>query len=90
MAHSLIQVGNSKAIIIPAKIIHRKKYTDQTEFDIVETDDGIRLIHRKEALDFPKINKIQPSPVVHSLMGSVSFSPEEIEEDERLKDILSR
>lgn len=93
MAHTLIQVGNSNAIIIPARIIKKRKYTTQTEFDIIETSDGIKLVHRQqplESLGFPKLQRPEISDEVKAVSGVVRFSEKELAEDERLKYILSR
>lgn len=93
MPHTLIQIGNSKALIIPAKIIKKRKYDSKTEFDIIETSDGFRIVQKKgglEALTFPKA----PEPIIpdkiKEIKGIVRFSDEEIKQDERLKYILSR
>lgn len=93
MSHTLIQIGNSKALIIPAKIIRKKNYGSKTEFDIVETNDGFRIVHRRPAvdsLDFPKVPRPTVSAKVKGLRGVVHFTHEEVEQDDRLKHILSR
>jgi antitoxin component of MazEF toxin-antitoxin module len=93
MAHSLIQVGNSKAIIIPARIIKKRKYDNDTQFDIVETAEGLRIVQVQKTLDtlsFPKVSKPVLSAKVKNLHNAVVISAEEIESDERLKYILSR
>lgn len=93
MPHSLIQVGNSNAIVIPARIIKRRGYTTKTEFDIVETNDGIKLVHKLQPLDsleFPRFTRPAISDKVQSLSGVVKLSEEEIEKDEKLQYILSR
>lgn len=93
MAHTLIQIGNSKALIIPAKIIRAKKYDNKTEFDIIKTNDGFRIVqkHRSiESLEFTKVAGAAISPKVRKLMGAVKFTPEEVEQDKRLAHILSR
>lgn len=93
MAHTLIQVGNSNAIIIPARIIKKRKYTTKTEFDIIETADGIKLVHKQsplEAIEFPKVARPTITDDIKSLNGVASFSEKGIEEDERLRYILSR
>ncbi|GEM_PF-3232644 len=93
MAHTLIQIGNSKALIIPARIIRAKRYDSKTEFDIIETSDGFRIVqkHRSlNSLEFPKVSRPAISKRVMNLMGSMKFSPEELEQDERLAYILSR
>lgn len=93
MSHTLIQVGNSNAIIIPARIIKKRKYTLKTEFDIIETSDGIKLVHKPQTLDsieFPKVPRPVISDEIKALNSVVRFSEEEIENDERLQYILSR
>lgn len=65
MAHNFIQVGNSKAIIIPSKIIKECGYDMSTEFDIIETLEGLELKHKPSScslLEFPKLNK----PIISS------------------------
>ena len=93
MSHKLIQVGNSKALIIPARMVRRREYDVNTEFDIIETSDGFRVVHKRpplDALTFPKVSRITVSEKIKSLSGLVSFSEEEIASDERLKYILER
>ena len=93
MEHSLIQVGNSKAIIIPAKILKKRQYDADSRFDILETSDGIKLVEKNPSLDlmsFPKVERPVISEKVRRLRGIVRFSEEEIRQDERLKYILSR
>ena len=93
MPHTLIQIGNSKALIIPARIIRKKKYDSKTEFDIVETNDGFRIVHKKpalESLDFPRVPRPSISAKVRGLHGVVQFTSDKMEQDDRLKYILSR
>ncbi len=93
MSHTLVQIGNSKAIIIPARIIKRRNYNSKTEFDIIETNDGLSIIHKKpalESLEFPKAAKPVISDKVKRLQNIVKFSDEELNQDERLKYILER
>lgn len=93
MPHTLIQIGNSKALIIPAKIIKKRKYDSKTEFDIIETNDGFRIVQKNaglEALTFPKASEPIITDKIKSLKGIARFTEEEIEQDERLKYILSR
>lgn len=90
MTRNLIQIGNSKAIIIPAKLIRKRGYDANTEFTIIETEDGLKLVHKK-ALALPKLSaRPALSDEVRSLCGVVSFSQKELEEDDRLKYLLSR
>lgn len=93
MSHTLVQIGNSKAIIIPARIIKRRNYNSKTEFDIIETSEGLSIIHKKtalESLEFPKAAKPVISDKVKGLQSVVKFSDEELNQDERLKYILER
>lgn len=93
MAHTLVQIGNSKALIIPAKLIKAKKYDSKTEFDIIEMPDGFRIVRKNrsiDALEFPKAAKPAIPAKVESLRNVVRFSEEELEQDDRLSYILSR
>lgn len=93
MAHKLIPVGNSNAIIIPARIIKKHRFTSTTEFDIVEVSDGIKLVPKNKGLDdldFPKVKRSELSIIKLDFVGSVKLTQEEIDADERLKYILLR
>lgn len=93
MAHKLIPVGNSNAIIIPARIIKKHHFTSATEFDIVEVSDGIKLVPKPKGLDalqFPRVKRSELSKIHLNLGPRITISHEEIEADERLKYILSR
>lgn len=93
MAHRFIQVGNSTALIIPAKIVKKRGYDLQTEFDIIETTDGFKIVQKAANLDslvFPKVTKPKLSDKIKELSGVVHFDQDEIEADERLKYILER
>lgn len=95
MSHTLIQIGNSSAIIIPARIIKKRKYTSKTEFEIIETTDGLKLVHKftpPENLVFPKYEASDEDipEVVARMNGIVNLSKDEIEADDRLKHITSR
>lgn len=93
MAHKLIPVGNSNAIIIPARIIKKRGYTSATEFDIIEVSDGIKIVPRRKTIDdlvFPKIKRSELEKIELPFLGSVKITQEEIDADERLKYILSR
>ena len=93
MPHTLIQIGNSKALIIPAKIIKKKNYDSTTEFNIIETNDGFRIVQKRpaiESMSFPKARSPKLSATVKRLCGSVKFTPEEVEQDDRLKYIIAR
>lgn len=93
MSHTLVQIGNSKALIIPARIIKRRNYDNKTEFDIIETNDGFRIVQKKsgiESLKFPKVATPALSEKIKNLKKVAKFSADEIDQDERLKYILSR
>lgn len=93
MSHNLIQIGNSKALIIPARIIKKRNYDNKTEFDIIETYDGFRIVQKKsgiESLKFPKVAKPAISDSLKKLKNVAKLTEDEIEKDERLKYILSR
>jgi antitoxin component of MazEF toxin-antitoxin module len=93
MTHKLIPVGNSNAIIIPARIIKKHRFTSATEFDIIELNDGIKLVPKRKGLEdlvFPKIKKSELSKVKLDLGPRIAISQEEIQSDDRLKYILSR
>lgn len=101
MAYTFVQIGNSKALIIPAKIIRAKKYDNKTEFDIIETNDGFRIVQKRHSLDsltFPKLDSLtfpktaRPviSQKIKGITGVVNFTAEQLKQDERLKYILSR
>ena len=86
MSHTLVQIGNSKAIIIPARMIKRKNYDSNT-------NDGFRIVHKHpslESLEFPKAENPMISSKIKGLKGVAKFSADEIEQDERLKYILER
>ena len=93
MSHKLIPVGNSNAIIIPARIIKKRGYTSATEFDIVEVSDGIKIVAKSKALDdlvFPKIKRSELERIELNLGPRIKITQEEIDADDRLKYILSR
>lgn len=93
MSHTLIQIGNSKALIIPARIVKRRKYDSKTEFDIIETAEGLRIVSKPqtlESLEFPKAQKPEISSKIRTLRNTVQLSADELEQDDRLKYILSR
>ena len=93
MAHKLIPVGGSNAIIIPARLIKKLGLTSATEFEIVEVCDGIKLVPKRKGLEelvFPKVRRSELERVKLDLGPRVHISREEMEADERLKYILSR
>lgn len=87
---SLIKVGTSHAVIIPAKWMRSKGITPNTRFTIEETADGgltlTPLINTSE-LALPKASeKITVPKRLTSLFGTVTFT----EEETRIKHILTR
>ena len=73
--------------------IKKHLFTSSTEFDIVEENNGIKLVPKKEGLDdlaFPKVKRSELSTIKLDFVGSVKLTQEEIDADERLKYILSR
>ena len=93
MSRTLIQIGNSKALIIPARIIKRRNYDSKTEFDIIETNDGFRIVQKEtgiESLEFPHVAKPSIPEKIRNLRNAANLTDDEIEQDERLKYILSR
>ena len=76
-----------------ARIIRKRRYTSKTEFDIIETNDGLSLTHKKPSLDSLEFVKVERPPLsakVRGLKGAIRITPEDMEGDERLEYILSR
>lgn len=91
---SLIKVGISHAVIIPAKWMRSRGVAPNTRFTIEETADGgltlTPLINTNE-LTLPKASeKITIPKRLTSLFGTVTFTEEEIDSDPRIKHMLSR
>ena len=87
----LIKVGTSHALIIPAKTMKKKGYTPDTLFDIDDEGEDliIRAIPQRPKLVLPKIKgPIKIDPDYEAIMGTVSYTKEEIEADPILKAIL--
>lgn len=93
-AASLIKVGNSRAIIIPAKLIRQLNINENTILNL--TTDSKKTIciskmgESENELVFPRIDlsKINKDALEEMMNGLVRFSAEEIDNDERLKYIL--
>ena len=89
---TLIKVGSSHALIIPASTMKKMGYTADTVFDIDDDGDTLIIRARKkepERLALPKIGRpVEIDDTVKSLMGVVSYSQEEIENDPILKSAL--
>ncbi len=94
MTLSVIRVGNSKAVIIPAKVLHKLNIQEGTELTCDVEDGAIKLSKAPVALEqlyFPKVElKNRDEEFEKTQRNLISFSKEEIENDERLAYILSR
>ena len=90
--HSLIKVGTSQAIIIPAKTIKKRGFTSSTQFRLEDTGDELILRPVKEKavrLDFTKVKRpLVIDEDLKALGGSVSFSREELAADPLLQAIV--
>lgn len=93
---SLTRVGNSRAIIIPAKILKQIKITDNSALEMTIDEMthtiSIRKTGVKENPVFPKVKLPEISDEqMQQFMDSLYHIPqEEIDADERLKYILSK
>ena len=89
---TLIKVGTSHALIIPARLMKKKGYTAETVFDIDEDGDALVIRPRKAQstkITLPKLTgPIEIDDNLKSVIGSVSYTKEEIESDPILKAIL--
>lgn len=94
MTLSVIRVGNSKAVIIPAKVLHKLNIQEGTELTCDVEDGAIKLSKAPVALEqlyFPKVQLKEHNEDIEKIQANrISFSKEEIEQDERLAYILSR
>lgn len=92
MASNLVKIGNSRAIIIPAKYLKQKGYDDKTEFEIKVTDRGFELMALQSIPQLPKVSLPQElSPLVQKYSGCLGEIDQSIlETDERLKAIWNR
>lgn len=92
---SLIRVGNSRAVIIPAKILKSLDITENTILELSTTDDGIRISRteqKRKDLVLPKVIISEPDEAeINAFMSSLSIiSADEISNDQRLDYILNR
>lgn len=94
MESSLIRVGNSRAVIIPAKTLRKLNITDDTKLDLEEKSGTIVISKQPVALEnlkFPKVNLSEYNEKVEALFSELITIPQEdIDNDERLAYILSR
>ncbi len=94
-AVTLTRVGNSRAVIIPAKILKSLEITENTILTL--SDDNERIIISKSGAVrpepiFPKVRVPEPDEQeIESFMASLYKVPtEDIVNDERLAYILSK
>ena len=88
----MVKVGTSHALIIPASTLKKMRINEDTLFDIDDDGDVLILRPRNVAGERPSLPKLT-APVemdegLKSLLGSASFSEEELRSDERLKAIV--
>ena len=90
--HSLIKVGTSHAIIIPAKTIKKRGFTTSTLFRVEDSGEEIiiRPVKKNSAkLVFSSVKRpLVISSDLKALQGSVSFEQEELKRDPRLQAIV--
>ena len=95
MGQRLIQIGTSKGVIIPARLIKKRNYTENTEFEIIERGDGILLRAKApslDSLDWPKVDlkTIPDKPDFLKDFKPVPWTEEEISRDPRLAYLLNK
>lgn len=94
MTCSLIRVGNSKAVVIPAKILRKLNISEDTDLSLNE-ESGVITISKApvpvEKLRFPKVVLSARNEMVESMFADlVTIPQEDIDRDERLAYILNR
>lgn len=96
MTVSLTTVGNSKAVIIPAKILKRLKITENSVLELVVDEKSGMVSLRKSGVKrdvvFPKVQIPEISEgEMQEFMNTLFRVPEEdMASDERLQYILSK
>lgn len=94
MTTSLIRVGNSKAVIIPAKLLRKLNIDEDTELTLNEESGAIKIAKSQvsvEKLNFPKVVLSQRNEKVEAIFSHlVTIPQEDIDKDERLAYILQR
>ena len=87
----MVKVGTSHALIIPAKTMKKMRITEDTVFDIDDEGDVLILRPRNAFGKRPVLPKLSAPAELDEglkfLLGSVSFSEEELLSDERLRAI---
>lgn len=92
---SLVKVGNSRAIIIPAKVLRKLNVKEDSKFEFSFGDDSTILIRKKDdhpGLEFPavELTAVSNEEIRSFREGLVPVTPEEIDNDERLAYILTK
>lgn len=95
MPVSLVKVGNSNAIIIPAKILRQMNIKETTRFEL--TLDESSTIHIRKMSSpadpvFPKVSvpQVTDERLMAFMNGLVNIDPAVVENDERAAYILGR
>lgn len=92
---SLIRVGNSNAIIIPAKILKQLNVKETTRFEMTLDESSTIHIRKKSSPGdpvFPKVavKKMTDESLMAFMDGLATLDPVVIENDERAAYILGR
>lgn len=88
---TLTRIGSSWGLIIPAKIIKKRKYNKETNFDITEDGEKIIITPQKKQgkIKLPTLKKpIQTLPELNELYGTANYTEKELNNDPRLKAII--
>lgn len=89
MANKLIKVGNSRAVIIPARILKELRIEDDASFTISCNDNGditLRRERKRQPLVFPRIKLPDqlPDDILALNRADVHWTDDEIKNDPRL------
>lgn len=90
MPQTLIHVGTSRALTVPAKVLREYGVSDDTLFEFIPTAKGFSFeIIRRD--DCPKVSKKEMSARMTQLLNGPSlYTQEEIDSDERLRYIVGK
>jgi len=95
MSVSLVKVGNSKAIIIPSKILKQMSLKDNTKFELtLESDSLIQIRKVSSVLDpvFPRVElpKVTTNDMKLFFDDLIFIDSYDRDDDERLAYLLER